>query len=238
MRRFCGLLLVLLLVMPVTVSAQEATPSALSDPWIVGDGLTDLASLDYETFNGAAIVGTLAAWDDPLLLVAFRNDSSQTLYQAMITVEARTADGALFAVAETSSLYPFVVEPGAYAFGYAEFSDIKSLVGLNYSLGWEANKEVGPMTKMINLRIGEVQKFSDRIVGIATNEGSAIDGKASVVVMCFDRIGDLVQFSRSPTSRRSLAPGGYTPFQIALDPELGCSRYLLVATWANFIIWG
>lgn len=213
---------------PLLVGAQ-ASNTASGQRTIGGTGLDRVP----EAATGKVEVVSFGRLESQRIPVVVRNGTSDSVADLLIRVEARDSEK-LLGTAESffGDILPIVIPPQGVAVGYIFMDgDIPASASLTFTVTFDAAP--GQRGRdFVDLQVGEINGFDDRIVGEMVNPSSKIIDGASFMAVCLDADGTPTGIhttgSQSPTD-----PGSTIPFQIGLGSETGQCDYFLVAGYAR-----
>lgn len=161
-----------------------------------------------------------------------RNNTDRTLVAPEATAEARSADGALIAVAEVVNVGPLVVGPGEILVGNAYFgvdaglpSDAVLAVDVSES---ELPEDLLPVPLTIVETAFEPGDPLTQVDGIVRNDsGTTLEFGGNALIACFEPTGEIIVGWGASVDYTTLAPGDTASFaQTITDP---CPTFLAYA---------
>lgn len=190
-----------------------ATPTAGTEQRTLGDNAFALLPVSDTKELEIIATGALVNSNIPVIV---KNNSSKTVYDVLVKVEARDAAGSLIGSGETPSshmLKPSFLKPGDIALGFIYLEgDIQPDAAFKYSV--KSSTEAPSYTiYKANVEFGEVNWLGDRIVGELINPASVSVSSVYLMLTC---IGDdgVPLLSDVATVNEAISAGESTTFQM------------------------
>lgn len=217
----------------VVPSSAQATPEVTHEGAIVGNAF----SLIDEGPAGEVSVVATGRPDGPLIWVIARNNTDRPLVEVSVTAVARTADGRIFAVGDTSGagLDPNEVPPGGVAYGEVYFDGVNlpTNVELEFEAGGKNRANANYTVKDFAVTASLIK---DRVVGEVRNNRTDVPGGVRVAVMCLEDDGKPVYYQSTSLDPPdgAMSSGEVLPFQVSVRSAPSCEFFLVVAQGFNY----
>jgi len=217
---------------PTPEPASAGTPGpAITQESVVGTALELLAAGEPNAIDVIAV----GPYVDRELPIAIRNNTAETVQRVTVAATAQDADGSLLASGQDRNLLPYRVVPGGVAFGYIDFSgvDLPADASFEFTVQGTPAQELSD-AGILDYQVTEVSSIDGRFVGQVINGQDRQLSSSSLRLMCFDDDGTLIDSHFASLNPDRVDPGKTSTFQVLLDEDEACPRFL-AAAW-GFVI--
>lgn len=168
-----------------------------------------------------------------------RNNTSETLTDILVTLDVRSDQGALLGSGHAGDLFaPNTLEPGDVAFGIGLLDEVP----MPSTPVFDFTVESRPVRESAARGLGEFRILnadvvSGQVVGQVQNETGSLQSYVEPVMLCFTEEGtpthllSVIVEGDGVLPDNSVLPERTATFQIGLDDESLCPKYLVAVDW-------